>query len=38
MAAVVVARLFMAVIMHGGSALMYLAPLAELLNEFAPRT
>jgi chaperonin GroEL len=35
---VVVARLFMAVIMHGGPALMYLTPLAEFLNEFAPRT
>jgi hypothetical protein len=27
-----------AVFMHGGSALMYLTPLAESLNEFAPRT
>jgi AhpD family alkylhydroperoxidase len=29
---------FMAVIMHGGPALMYLTPLAESLNEFAPRS
>lgn len=28
---------FMAVIMHGGPALMYLTPLTEALSEFAPK-
>jgi AhpD family alkylhydroperoxidase len=28
---------FMAVLMHGGPALMYLVPLSQALDEFAPR-
>lgn len=28
---------FMAVLMHGGPALMYLTPLTQALNEFAPQ-